>query len=32
MDVLTDEQEARWKEMVGALFEAKFKYDKDEKG
>ena len=32
MDVLTDEQEAKWKEMVGAPFEAKFKYDTDEEG
>jgi Spy/CpxP family protein refolding chaperone len=32
MDVLTDEQEAKWKEMVGTPFEAKFKYDTDEEG
>jgi len=27
MDVLTDEQETKWKEMTGAPFEGQFKYD-----
>jgi len=26
-DVLTDEQEARWKAMAGAPFDGKFRYD-----
>ncbi len=30
MDVLTDEQEATWKEMIGAPFQGKFIYDPDE--
>jgi hypothetical protein len=29
MDVLTDEQEAKWKEMIGAPFQGKFKYESD---
>jgi hypothetical protein len=32
MGVLTDEQEARWKEMTGAPFNGKFSYDPDEEG
>jgi len=30
MDVFTDEQEAKWKAMIGTPFEGKFKYDPDE--
>lgn len=31
-DVLTPEQEAKWKEMAGKPFDAKFLYDSDEQG
>jgi hypothetical protein len=29
MDVLTDEQEAKWKETIGAPFQGKFRYESD---
>jgi len=32
MDVLTDDQEAKWKEMTGAPFNGKFLYDPVEEG
>lgn len=30
LEVLTDEQEQKWKQMTGAAFDAKFKYEEDD--